>query len=426
MKTMFQNLFSPTNRIVQIISLLAVLSLLCTALPVSAATGDPAPTPSVIIQDYKVTPAVLTSGEKGTLTVTLKSVTPGSKTSSITSGGDTASTTSPVIPYIDSVTFKSKDIELLSADSKFEGNIGPDQPIPITFYIQAPQKNGLYFPEIWIRVRDGQSLKYPVPVNVGTQLSVLRTPTLSLENSFPSMVKPGTKIDGNITIRNEGSSQADNIQVTVNGSPPDVIASGISSFQIENLVSGESISRDLSLLVDKNVKAGLVEVPVRMKYALLDGTPIEQFGSIGLDVRGEAELGITAVETTPTRLTEGQPFDLMIRVQNTGTGDAKSVAAKIDLPVSGTKEAFVGKIKPGNDAPATFILEGAKGGEYNYKATISWTDDWGEHSFTRDLAQTIPGSDGSGTMIFVVLILIIAGAGAFWYWRRKVDSDEMV
>lgn len=391
----------------------------------ASVTGDKTQIPSVIIQDYKVTPAVLTAGEKGTLTITLKSITPGTRTSSITSGTDTASLSSPVIPYIDSVTFKSKDIDLLSTDSKFEGNIGPEQAVPVTFYIQAPQKNGLYFPEVWIRVRDGQSLKYPVPVNVGTQLSVLRTPTLSLENSFPSMVKPGTKIDGNVTIRNEGASQADNIQIMVNGTPPSVIAAGISSFQVEQLAAGEAVTRNLSLLVDKNIQAGLVEVPVRMKYALIDGSSVEQLGSIGIDVRGEAELGITAVETTPSRVSQKEAFDLMIRVQNTGTGDAKSVSAKIDLPIEGTKEAFVGKIKPGNDAPATFIMEGAKAGDYKYKATITWTDDWGEHSFTRDLSQTIPGSEDSGITIIGAIILIVIGAGAFWYWRRKNNPDEM-
>lgn len=406
-------------------SLIILFGLLLINLPASVA-GDTTQIPSVIIQDYKVTPAVLTPGEKGTLTVTLKSVTSGTKTSSVTSGSDTTSLSSPVIPYIDSVTFKSKDIDLLSTNSKFEGNIGPDQAIPVTFYIQAPQKTGLYFPEVWIRVRDGQSLKYPVPVNVGTQLSVLRTPTLSLENSFPSMVKPGTKIDGNITIKNEGSSQADNIQVMVNGTPPSVIASGISSFQIERLEAGQSVTRDLSLLVDKNIQAGLVEVPVRMKYAQIDGSIAEQLGSIGIDVRGNAELGITAVETTPSRVSQKQAFDLMIRVQNTGTGDAKAVSAKIDLPISGTKEAFVGKIKPGNDAPATFILDGAPAGEYKYKTTINWTDDWGEHSFTRELSQGVPGSEDSSSTIVGVIILVVIGAGVFWYWRKKNNPDEMV
>ena len=405
---------------------MGILALFLTASPASATIGDVSQTPSVIIQEYTVTPAVLTAGEQGTVTVTLRSVSPGTKTSSITSGSDVASLTSPVIPYIESVTFKSKDIRLLSADSKFEGNIGPDQPVPITFYIEAPQKNGLYFPEVWIRVRDGQSLKYPIPVNVGTQLSVLRTPSLSLDSTFDSMVKPGTKVDGSITVSNEGSSQADNIQVTVNGTPPAVIVSGISSFQISRLAAGESVTKNLSLLIDKNIPSGLVDVPVRMQYALLDGNPVEQYGSIGLDVRGEAEIGITSVETTPVRVSEGEAFDLMIRVQNTGTGDAKSVSAEIDLPIGGAKKAFAGKIKPGNDAPATFILEGTKGGEYTYKALISWKDDWGEHQLTRDLSFTVPKSDGSGMLIMIVLLVLIIGGGAFWYFRKKNESDEMV
>lgn len=422
---MNHNVTTYCRNMLKISSLIAIL-LVITGNLVIVSADDTTQVPSVIIQDYKVTPAVLTAGEKGTLTITLKSVTSGSKTSSITSGMDASSTTSQVIPYIDSVTLKSKDIKLLSSDSKFEGNIGPEQPVPITFYIEAPQRNGLYFPEVWIRVRDGQSLKYPVPVNVGTQLSVLRTPSLSIDNTFPAMVKPGTRVEGTMTIGNEGSSQADNIQINVNGTPPAVIATGISSYQIPQLAAGESVSRNVSLLVDKNTPAGLVEVPVKMRYAQLDGLPVDQTGSIGLDVRGESELGITAVETTPTRMSEGTPFDLMIRIQNTGTGDAKSVSAQIDLPISGAKEAFVGKIKPGNDAPATFILEGAKAGSYAYKATITWSDDWGVHTMTRDLTLTVPGSDGSGMVLIGILILVIAGAGGVWYWRRKAESDEMV
>lgn len=204
---------------IHIIPALLSVVLLISAVASVTAASDAQSSPSVVVKDYQVTPAVLTAGEKGTLTVTLQSVSPGTRTSSVTSGGDTASTTSPVIPFIESVTFKSKDFELLSTDSTFSGNIGPDQPVPVTFYVQAPQKTGVYFPEVWIRVRDGQSLKFPVPVNVGTQISVLRTPSITLENSFPDMVKPGSKIQGALTIRNDGSSQADNVRVFVNGSP---------------------------------------------------------------------------------------------------------------------------------------------------------------------------------------------------------------
>lgn len=405
-----------------IILLIAAAFCASAFVPVSA-DSDLRQAPSVVVQDYKVTPAVLSAGEKGTLTVTLKSVSPGTRTSSITSGGDTASTTSPVIPYIESVTFKSKDIELLSGDSKFEGNIGPDQPVPVTFYIQAPQKNGVYFPEVWIRVRDGQSLKFPVPVNVGTQISVLRTPSLTLENSFPGMVKPGSKIEGVLTIRNDGSSQADNVRIFINGTPPTVIPASVSTFQIESLSPGQDVTQNITLLIDKNAPTGLIQVPVEMSYAVLDGTVTSQPGSIGLDVRGESEIGITSVETSPSRIGPDTPFDLIIRVQNTGTGEAKTVDAAIDLQVPGMTEAFIGKIKRGNDAPATFILEGAKAGSYPYTATITYTDDWGTHTLTRNLTLSVVDGDGSGTMLLVILLLVTIGGAGLWYVRNRNGEE---
>lgn len=408
---------------IHIIPALLSVVLLISAVASVTAASDVQSSPSVVVKDYQVTPAVLTAGEKGTLTVTLQSVSPGTRTSSVTSGGDTASTTSPVIPFIESVTFKSKDFELLSTDSTFSGNIGPDQPVPVTFYVQAPQKTGVYFPEVWIRVRDGQSLKFPVPVNVGTQISVLRTPSITLENSFPDMVKPGSKIQGALTIRNDGSSQADNVRVFVNGSPPSVIPASAGSFQVESLAAGQSVIQNLTLLIDKNAPTGLTQVPVDLSYAVLDGSMVHQPVYIGLDIRGESEIGITSVETSPSRLSPGTPFDLIIRVQNTGTGEAKTVDAAVDLQIPGAREAFIGKIKRGNDAPATFIMEGADAGTYPYTATITYTDDWGTHTLTRDLTLTIPGGDGSGMVIGGVLLFVLLGAGGLWYLRRRNGEE---
>jgi hypothetical protein len=365
---------------------------------------------------------VLLPGEEGTLTVTLKSISTGTTTSTVSYGQDASQTTTSLTPYIESVILKSRDFDVLGGDSRFSGNIGPDQPVPVTFLVRAPQKSGMYFPEVWIRVRDGQSLKYPVPVNVNTQLSVLRTPSLALENTFPELVKPGTRIEGTIRIINEGSTQADNIRVFVNGSPPAVIPAGISSFLIDRLDSGMAREKNLSLLINKNMPTGIIDVPVRMTYALLDGTIIEDTGSIGLDVRGESEVSITSVETTPSRVKPGTPFDLIIRVQNTGTGESKSVSATIDLPVQGAKEAFIGRIKPGNDAPATFILEGTEPGEYSYHTIIIYTDDWGTHTLEKDLVLTVTNGQDSPGMMILVLLIIIAGAGGFIYIRRKNED----
>jgi hypothetical protein len=122
------------------------------------------------------------------------------------------------------------------------------------------------------------------------------------------------------------------------------------------------------------------------------------------------------VDTNPPRLTENTPFDLTIRIENTGTGEAKQVSATIDLPAEGTKEAFIGKIKPGNDAPALFLLEGAKAGTHPYTLTINYTDDMGTHTMTRDMNLRVAATDISGTIILVIVILGILGFVAYRYW----------
>ncbi len=109
-------------------------------------------------------------------------------------------------------------------------------------------------------------------------------------------------------------------------------------------------------------------------------------------LEGKAELGFVSVDTNPPRLTENIPFDLTVRIENTGTGEAKQVSATIDLPAEGQKEAFIGKIKPGNDAPAIFLLEGVKAGNYAYNLTITYTDDMGVHTMIRQMNLRVPAS----------------------------------
>jgi len=396
-------------------AVLLAAALLC--IPVAAQVS------SVIVDSYQVTPAVLMPGEKGTVTVTIRSVSSGSQTSTVSypDSGLTASsaTTTEIIPYVDSVILTEKDIKVLGGNGQFEGYIGLNQIIPLTFLIEAPQKSGLYFPEVLVRVRGGQSLKYPVPVNVNTQISVMRVPSISLTKDFPAMVRPGETADGTIIVSNGGQVRADNIRLflTTEGIP--VGPAGPSVFLIEYLEPGERAGVNVSLKVDQGAASLLTEIPVQVSYRLLDGSVATQNEAISLDIRGEAEIGIAALETSPIRVEQGQPFDLTIRIENTGTGDAKSVSATVDLPFTGTKEAFIGKIKPGNDAPAVFTLDAGRPGTYQYLAAITFTDDWGTRTFTRQLDLVVYRSYGTWIALVALIILAIGGYFGYRWWKAK-------
>ena len=396
-------------------ALLIAVALLC--VPVSAQVS------SVIVDSYQVTPAVLMPGEKGTVTVTIMSASSGTQisTAAYPDSGFTASssTTTEILPYVSSVILTEKDIKVLGGNGQFEGTVGPNQIIPLTFLIEAPQKSGLYFPEVLIRVRGGQSVQYPVPVNVNTPIAVMRVPSISLSRDFPDMVRPGETAEGALIVSNVGQVRADNIQLLlVTGGVP-VAPAGPSVFLIDYLEPGASAGVNVSLAIDQGAGSVLTEVPVQVSYRLLDGSLSTQNEAISLDIRGEAELGIAALETSPIRVEQGGPFDLTIRIENTGTGDAKSVSATIDLPFTGTKEAFIGKIKPGNDAPAVFPLDAGRPGTYQYLAEITFTDDWGTRTFTRQLDLVVYRSYGAWIALIMLIILAVGGYFGYRWWKAK-------
>jgi hypothetical protein len=157
----------------------------------------------------------------------------------------------------------------------------------------------------------------------------------------------------------------------------------------------------------------------------MDGTVMNQVSSIDILFKGKAELGFVSVDTSPARLTADTPFDLTIRIENTGTGEAKQVSATIDLPVDGKKEAFIGKIKPGNDAPALFLLEGTSSGNHPYTLTVVYTDDMGEHTMKREMNLYVPPTDMSGTIIAVIVVVLILGFVAYRYWYLPKVNGEV-
>ncbi|HOP66476.1 MAG TPA: S-layer protein [Methanoregulaceae archaeon] len=405
---------------IPILVICSVFLIICSAAPASAQVY------SVVVDSYSVNPPVLMPEELGTVTVTIRGAGSGSETSTVSypESGYTASsaTTRVIIPYVESVVLADRDIRVKGGNGQFEGYIGPEQVIPLTFLIEAPAKSGLYFPQLLIRIRGGQSVKYPVPVNVNTQLAVMRSPSIELGKHFPMMVKPGTTVDGSIEVYNGGQVRADNLHISLVTAGLPATPAGSSTFLVDYLEPGESRTINLSFHIDKNAAGGLTEVPLIVSYSLLDGSPAVHDESVALDIRGEAELGITAIESSPVRVMEGDPFDLIIRIENTGTGEAKSVSADIDLPFTGTGEAFIGKIRAGNDAPAVFSLTATDPGEHTYTLTARYTDDYGEHTLTRTLNLYIEPRDNSAAMLTgFVLLLVACGAGYYWYSRRKKE-----
>ncbi|MDD1685340.1 MAG: S-layer protein [Methanoregula sp.] len=379
-----------------------------------------ADTPTVTITEYKVTPSVLMPGSMGTVTVTIKntaaSASLSERTGALTNEMSGTTKVTDINVYIENVHLEGNGIDVLSDDFERVGDLGPGQLTTITFSIRAPSKSGMYFPEVWIDTYGGRSTRYPVPVNVNTASGIQKQAILIMDSSLAGSVNPGDEIPVTLTMRNAGQLLADDVTLKITNVSSSVAPKSTDLYHLGTISPGEQKTVTLVLLSDKDAGTGLVRVPVTVSYNALDGTPVAQQTGIDIMMKGRAELGFVSVDTSPPRLTENTPFDLTIRIENTGTGEAKQVSATIDLPAEGTKEAFIGKIKPGNDAPAIFLLEGLKGGNYPYTLTITYTDDMGVHTLTRQMNMRVPPADNSGTIIFALVILVILGAVGYRYW----------
>jgi len=395
----------------------ACLIILMVAAPQARAETDQ---PTVYVESYTVTPQVLAPGDHGTITAVIKN-TAGTATlqesSGIMSGGSFSTIKSVDIPIqIDAVSLEGKGITVVSDAYRQFGSLGPGQSATVTFAIQAPNKEGIYFPEVWVDINGGKSVRYPVPVNVNAKNQVLRAPTIVVGKSLPDNVNPGESFPVQLELQNAGTLRAGQVLLLVNTSSSSIGVKGSNTVVIDDLEGGASKAVTIDFLTDRKAPIGLQNVYLNFDYQLPDGTVKHQTEVIEVFFKGEAELGFVSVDTNPPRLTENTPFDLTIRIENTGTGEAKQVSATVDLPSEGKKEAFIGKIKPGNDAPAIFLLEGAKPGNHPYTLTITYTDDMGTHTMTRDMNLRVTATDTSGTVILVIVILGILGFVAYRYW----------
>lgn len=387
-----------------------------------------ADTPTVTITDYKVTPSVLMPDSLGTITVTIKNTASSASISERTGAlsSDTSGTTktTDINVYIENVHLEENGIEVLTEDFDRIGDLGPGQSTTITFSIRAPSRSGMYFPEVWIDTSGGRSTRYPVPVNVNTASGIQKQAILIMESSLPASVNPGDEIPVTLTMKNAGQLMADDVTLKLTNVSNRVAPKSTDLYHLGAITPGGQKNVNLVLLSDKGATSGLIRVPVAISYNALDGTPVTEQTGIDIIMKGKAELGFVAVDTSPARLTEGTPFDLTIRIENTGTGEAKQVSATVDLPVEGKKEAFIGKIKPGNDAPVIFLLEGAKAGTHPYTLTIHYTDDMGGHTMTREMNLRVPPTDNTGNVILGLVILAILGFIGYRYWYLpRVSGD---
>ena len=406
-----------------VLSLIAALLTLGLVSPVAAAE------PTVIITGYEVNPSVILPGAMGTVTITLKNTADrATQSASDTFTRGTASTvtttSTDISAKIESATRVGKGIEVVRGSFQDVGSIGPGQSFPLTFLIRAPSGDGIYFPEAWISVFGGTNVRYPIPVNVNSAILLPKNPAIVVEKSVPKSVNPGDDFSVNLTITNIGEIRANNVDLSISPNTSSIALKSPSTHHLSKLDPGESQVLNLSFASDRNAPLGLAVISIPIGYVRADGSRFEQVEQVGINLQGKAALSISAVSTDPSPAVSGGPFTLILRIENTGTGDATALKVRIDAPVSGSKQAFVGKIKPGSDAPAVFTLRTNQSGEIPVTVNLSYEDYYGPHSRIEEMALVVNPSAGPWAALAVLGLVIVGAALAYRHLRGRKETDH--
>jgi len=411
--------------------------LTCMAIAVFLGIGlypAAASAPTVTISEYHVTPAVLMPGDTGTISFTIMTTDQAGRVQestpvSASAPGKTQS--SAINVFINKIHVEGNGITILTGDFDRVGDLGPGQSLPITVLIQAPEKTGMYFPEVWIDTGteyglngQGTSTRYPIPVNVNTRISLQKKPDISLRKILPASVVPGNSFPAHIQLQNDGTGRADDIFIAINPTGTGLSLESPANYHLDHLDPGENSSFDLILDSSKDTPTGIRTIPVTVSYANADGTKGTLSDQVGISMKGNATIAIKSLTTDPVRPTTGAPITLVMRIENTGTDRATSVKAELATALSGPKETFIGSIDKNSDAPAVFYLKSSQSGDIPVGINLTYTDDYGIHLLHENVTVTVERSTGAIGVAIAILLIIAAGAGAYWYLHIRKKGDH--
>lgn len=257
-----------------------------------------------------------------------------------------------------------------------------------------------------------QNLTFPVVVR-GEPKLVISEITID-----PETIKPEDTFDLSFLVSNEGTGTASTVQVTAALDDLPFVPMGADTKVIKILDPDASEQLSYRITASDSAKVSSYAIPITMLCNDESGGNVTSQSSVGINVVGDADLCIASVRTNPENPATGDVMTLMLRIENSGHGDAESVKVTIDIPFEGTRTAFLGEIEADDDAPCIFNFRATESGDIPYNAVISYKDDLGDHTATEELVLYV-GDGGNGDLLIPALAVgafIVAGV---FYLRRK-------
>ncbi|MCX9009514.1 MAG: COG1361 S-layer family protein [Candidatus Methanoperedens sp.] len=235
----------------------------------------------------------------------------------------------------------------------------------------------------------------------------------------PERISPKDKFDITLSVSNDGTGTAREVQVSAVTSGLPFVSVDADTKIIKRLNPGESIQMSYAIQVKDKTEISSYSIPIKMDYKDENGENISSKSFAGVRVLGKAELAISYLKIEPQNPVKGDLVTVNMRIENSGTGEAKSVKVSLDVPFEGTRTAFLKKIKPDDDEPGVFTFYTAKDGNIPFSAAIEYEDDLGVQNVTESLNLNVHKPNENGIMAPVIVAVLIIIPTTYYLYRRK-------
>ncbi len=237
-------------------------------------------------------------------------------------------------------------------------------------------------------------------------------------DSKNNVVEPGDVFGIVIVIENLGDNEIKWLKLSLN--PRDkalVPLSSDSENVFKNLHQGGKKESRFWFSIEKDAQAKNYPVDIALSYMDERGEMYNETKLVGIVAAGRASLDIAKKTTEPARINENEPFILTLKIENTGTGDARGVSTYLESPLEGDTLSFLGEIKKDDYSNAIFTIDPVKSGKKTSNLTISYEDDFGKHEIKKEVILIVNPVQSENTI--PIILGGVVSAFALFFWKRR-------
>ncbi|NOZ80823.1 MAG: S-layer protein [DPANN group archaeon] len=287
-----------------------------------------------------------------------------------------------------------------------------------TYYlvVDANAKSGLY-PLNFEIYRDGITIKPSDTIDI----KVVGKPDIILETKqIEANVSSGDKFTINFDAKNIGTGIARKIKITPQSDNILMLGSNINL--INEINPEKTVSFNLEFIVKESLTPDTYKFPINLEYVDEQGSSYETSFDIGVNVLERSNIDIQSLKITPSFPTLVDEVHMEGIIENTGTGDADNVVVELITQRNKTYKTFIGQLKSDDDAPFYFDVKPESIGVQTATLRISYSDDFGHHSFETTIDKEVKRPTNNLITLLVVLLFVGVGAGYFYYKKKKTKK----